>query len=222
MNLLTAQPWPGNVREFGNVIQRLVVLLPRQTLSAQDIIPLIIAETGPKQSASNGQSLKAARDEFERKAHPQGAGRLPREHDRSRPPPRHRQGHPLPHPGAPRRQAGRRLTANSRPWIAAARLPLLFAPLLRQRNTSRCAHATQTRPCDRPWAAPSRPTSECQRQPPLARMLLLPVPMVHVKLDSGNGRESVPHPAAPSQARERRRLLVRTALQQGVTCVGSS
>ncbi|HTW91858.1 MAG TPA: sigma-54 dependent transcriptional regulator [bacterium] len=67
IDLLAAQPWPGNVREFGNVIQRLVVLLPQQTLSAHDIRPLVTAETGSEQSASDGQSLKSARDDFERK-----------------------------------------------------------------------------------------------------------------------------------------------------------
>ncbi|MCX6841865.1 MAG: sigma-54 dependent transcriptional regulator [candidate division WOR-3 bacterium] len=67
MGLLAEQPWPGNVREFANVIQRLVVLLPQQTLSARDIRPLIVTEGSPEQSASNGQSLKTARDEFERK-----------------------------------------------------------------------------------------------------------------------------------------------------------
>ena len=67
VGLLAAQPWPGNVREFGNVIQRLVVLLPQQTLSSRDIRPLIVAESSPEQPASNGQSLKAARDECERK-----------------------------------------------------------------------------------------------------------------------------------------------------------
>ena len=67
LELLAGHTWPGNVREFANAIQRLVVLLPQQTLSARDIRPFAIIESSPEQPAPNGQPLKAARDEFERK-----------------------------------------------------------------------------------------------------------------------------------------------------------
>ncbi len=62
--LLAAQSWPGNIREFANVIQRSVVLVPGPNISAQDIEPLLITRTGEGQTS---RALKAARDEFERR-----------------------------------------------------------------------------------------------------------------------------------------------------------
>jgi len=64
--LLMNQAWPGNVREFANVIQRCVVLLPEPELTAKDVEPMLIGRTGQVAAAPSGKSLKAARDEFER------------------------------------------------------------------------------------------------------------------------------------------------------------
>ena len=66
-NLLSSQPWPGNVREFANVVQRCVVLLPQATLGARDVASLITSEQAPTGEETARQSLRAARDEFDRK-----------------------------------------------------------------------------------------------------------------------------------------------------------
>jgi two-component system nitrogen regulation response regulator NtrX len=63
--LLGAQSWPGNVREFANVIQRSVVLLPGPNLSARDIEPLLATRPGAEGQAR--RALKDARDDFERR-----------------------------------------------------------------------------------------------------------------------------------------------------------
>jgi DNA-binding NtrC family response regulator len=67
LNLLSSQPWPGNVREFANVVQRCVVLLPQAALGARDVAPLITTEQAPAGEETARQSLRAARDEFDRK-----------------------------------------------------------------------------------------------------------------------------------------------------------
>jgi len=62
--LLVGQSWPGNVREFANVIQRSVVLVSSPTMSALDIEPLLITRTGEGPAC---RALKEAREEFERR-----------------------------------------------------------------------------------------------------------------------------------------------------------
>jgi sigma-54 specific flagellar transcriptional regulator A len=37
MNCLTRNPWPGNVRELSNLLERLAILFPEQTVSANDL-----------------------------------------------------------------------------------------------------------------------------------------------------------------------------------------
>jgi DNA-binding NtrC family response regulator len=67
LGLLAAQPWPGNVREFANVIQRSVVLLPQQALTAKELGPLLTAEDRPAVEDGDKRSLREARDEFDRR-----------------------------------------------------------------------------------------------------------------------------------------------------------
>jgi two-component system nitrogen regulation response regulator NtrX len=71
--LLAAQAWPGNVRELANAMQRCVVLLQQQVLSAHDIEPLLcrpcmVTGTVPEGGLSpeSDRSLKTARESFER------------------------------------------------------------------------------------------------------------------------------------------------------------
>ena len=61
---LKAYPWPGNVRELRNVIERLAILLPGETIEPEDV-QLGTRVESPAQIASN-LSLKEARDEFEK------------------------------------------------------------------------------------------------------------------------------------------------------------
>ena len=37
MNCLAGNPWPGNVRELSNLLERLAILFPEQTITAQDL-----------------------------------------------------------------------------------------------------------------------------------------------------------------------------------------
>ena len=61
---LKAYHWPGNVRELRNVVERLAILLPHETIEAEDV------QLGAPREASAAirpdLTLKEARDEFER------------------------------------------------------------------------------------------------------------------------------------------------------------
>jgi two-component system nitrogen regulation response regulator NtrX len=61
---LRAYHWPGNVRELRNVIERLAILLPGETIEAEDI-QLGARVEAPPEIPSN-LPLKDARDEFEK------------------------------------------------------------------------------------------------------------------------------------------------------------
>jgi two-component system nitrogen regulation response regulator NtrX len=61
-----AYDWPGNVRELRNMIERLVIMVPRDVIDVDDLP----APLRPKDSAAGGEarerSLREARDNFER------------------------------------------------------------------------------------------------------------------------------------------------------------
>jgi len=61
---LKAYHWPGNVRELRNVIERLAILVPAETIEAEDV-QLGAAPEAPADIPMN-LSLKEARDEFEK------------------------------------------------------------------------------------------------------------------------------------------------------------
>ncbi len=69
---LQAHDWPGNVRELRNVVERTVILSPRDKLNViePDMLPSEITETGVKGgiglSSLMGVPLREAREEFER------------------------------------------------------------------------------------------------------------------------------------------------------------
>ncbi len=52
MTALQAYPWPGNVRELRNVIERVVILLPKDAISAEDLPSEIY-----RKESSNGNSV---------------------------------------------------------------------------------------------------------------------------------------------------------------------
>ncbi len=70
MNLLELYPWPGNVREIKNLIERLYIMCPNHLISIKDLPPhilsgsSIIEEVSPSDSAK--ATLKEARSDFER------------------------------------------------------------------------------------------------------------------------------------------------------------
>ncbi|HEX9163056.1 MAG TPA: sigma-54 dependent transcriptional regulator [Thermoanaerobaculia bacterium] len=61
---LKAYQWPGNVRELRNVVERLAILLPHDTISAEDIHLGNAGAAAP--AIAPGLPLKEARDEFEK------------------------------------------------------------------------------------------------------------------------------------------------------------
>ena len=71
IDALTAYNWPGNVRELKNIVERLVIMSPRQTIGFEDL-PSSIQRSGNRDSGAkpylpaSGVSLKQARDDFER------------------------------------------------------------------------------------------------------------------------------------------------------------
>jgi len=72
INLLMRHDWPGNVRELKNIIERLIILTPNNTITARDIPPLKArvdnSEALPAPPvASSADSLKDAKMDFERK-----------------------------------------------------------------------------------------------------------------------------------------------------------
>jgi two-component system, NtrC family, nitrogen regulation response regulator NtrX len=63
--------WPGNVRELRNVIERLVIMVPGDTIGTRDLAflegPLAPeADAAPGDDLAQGLSLQAARSRFER------------------------------------------------------------------------------------------------------------------------------------------------------------
>jgi two-component system nitrogen regulation response regulator NtrX len=60
-----AYDWPGNVRELRNVVERLVIMTPRDVIGAEDLpLPLRPRDAAPAETRE--RSLREARDNFER------------------------------------------------------------------------------------------------------------------------------------------------------------
>jgi two-component system nitrogen regulation response regulator NtrX len=60
--------WPGNVRELRNMVERLVIMVPGDTIRPEDVPspPRPKAETPAASAPGDGKPLKEARDSFER------------------------------------------------------------------------------------------------------------------------------------------------------------
>ncbi len=63
---LMQHEWPGNVRELKNIIERLVIMTPGDTITADDIVPLGSRTVSETDKLINITLLKDARAEFER------------------------------------------------------------------------------------------------------------------------------------------------------------
>ena len=62
-----AYDWPGNVRELRNMVERLVIMSPRDVIAADDLpVPLRAKESIPAPVDGRERSLREARDQFER------------------------------------------------------------------------------------------------------------------------------------------------------------
>jgi two-component system nitrogen regulation response regulator NtrX len=62
-----AYDWPGNVRELRNMVERLVIMAPRDVISPEDLpAPLRPRDAVPAAGEPRERSLKEARESFER------------------------------------------------------------------------------------------------------------------------------------------------------------
>lgn len=68
LTVLESHDWPGNVRELRNVLERLAIMVPGQTIGQGDLAFLAGggAATGPSSHAGKELSLHSAREQFER------------------------------------------------------------------------------------------------------------------------------------------------------------
>ena len=80
IDALTRYSWPGNVRELRNVVERLLLLADEQV--DEETARMVLPQMKPRCEAFGN----ARRDDGELRTrnHPQGAGALPPQHDRSR------------------------------------------------------------------------------------------------------------------------------------------
>jgi two-component system nitrogen regulation response regulator NtrX len=62
-----AYDWPGNVRELRNMVERLVIMAPRDTIGPEDLPPPLRPKDGPAAEETQAErTLKEAREAFER------------------------------------------------------------------------------------------------------------------------------------------------------------
>ena len=72
MDLLLHHPWPGNVRELRNVIERMVIMVPGDTIQDTDVSPSlrvrpgVASEAAAEPEVSWDGPLREARERFER------------------------------------------------------------------------------------------------------------------------------------------------------------
>ena len=65
LEILSRYHWPGNVRELRNMIERLVILCPRETIEVDDL-PVELNRRGDPSLVSTETPLREAKKEFER------------------------------------------------------------------------------------------------------------------------------------------------------------
>ena len=66
MEFLAQQPWPGNIRELKNVIERISIMVQRETIDAPDIKRHMGSVSMRGTVQADGSPLKKAREQFER------------------------------------------------------------------------------------------------------------------------------------------------------------
>jgi two-component system nitrogen regulation response regulator NtrX len=72
MELLLQYSWPGNVRELRNVIERMVIMVPQETIGRDDLATSLRLKTstepdaGAKAGSDTDGTLREAREEFEK------------------------------------------------------------------------------------------------------------------------------------------------------------
>jgi two-component system nitrogen regulation response regulator NtrX len=58
--------WPGNVRELRNMVERLVIMVPRDVIDVDDLPAPLRSKEAAVAGVAHGRSLREARDNFER------------------------------------------------------------------------------------------------------------------------------------------------------------
>lgn len=67
MNYLVNYPWPGNVRQLKNIIERVIIMVPKDVITDEDIIKYVEqADTFTDVTGSEKSSLKEAKEQFEK------------------------------------------------------------------------------------------------------------------------------------------------------------
>ena len=64
LEVLGGYSWPGNVRELRNMVERLVILCPRETIEVDDL-PMEINRSDDPSLISTGTPLREAKNKFE-------------------------------------------------------------------------------------------------------------------------------------------------------------
>ena len=67
LDLLVKYPWPGNVRELRNVMERMVIMVPRNSIEAGDLETSLRIRTEPGPVEEMEGTLREAREQFEKK-----------------------------------------------------------------------------------------------------------------------------------------------------------
>jgi two-component system nitrogen regulation response regulator NtrX len=66
LDYLSQLPWPGNVRELRNLMERLVVLVPSETVGQQDVMSVSQMAAPVGEGEGGPLTLREARAQFER------------------------------------------------------------------------------------------------------------------------------------------------------------
>jgi two-component system nitrogen regulation response regulator NtrX len=67
LDLLLKYPWPGNVRELRNVMERMVIMVPRNSIEAGDLETSLRIRVEPEPVGEMEGTLREAREQFEKK-----------------------------------------------------------------------------------------------------------------------------------------------------------
>lgn len=65
VNIFQTLPWPGNVRQLRNIVERLVVTIPRQTITTVDLPLALIRSVRPERTFSVRPGMSLAQVEAE-------------------------------------------------------------------------------------------------------------------------------------------------------------
>lgn len=65
ISIFQTLPWPGNVRQLRNIVERLVVTIPRQTITTEDLPLALVRSVRPERTFSVRQGMSLAQLEAE-------------------------------------------------------------------------------------------------------------------------------------------------------------